>query len=792
LRSLGAVCLNELHSWAFRIQHTLRSGLRISGENSLMQDESGYIRRRDFLRWSAAGAAAAGLDVLLNAHAPAQQVAAASEGTRTAPEHPVVLHSDLVEVALDADDGLPYQYRYKPTGATLRGEDYGQKISVTICNFESWDFFAVTATAEPAQPPAATAAHQADFNFTVKEGPEKYATFRLHYQLRGASLFITLDTIGEMPGFQLIDAAMPHLATVREEDPGAWLVYGDSGGKFISLAEAVPGTLPANRFWGRIHSTMPITMVGTAHMLCLQETTAYMDTTNVAVTGGKGSRRATIGSGRAHRVNGSKCYDMNLGNGAPRICGSRGTPNLMIDDTPSARLDFLPVTGDPRDAWLAAGKMVRERMPKIPKTLYNDRYIYGVFCDLPNRPAPPSTFQQCEKLISDVAKLTDHAPQIVHLWGWQFRGKDTGYPAVNVVDERIGGYEGMMRLMAQGAKLNALITLSDNYDDAYRSSPAWNPNMMAWRPDGQLWKSRAWTGEASYIQGLAKYMENGPGVERVRYTCQHYKLPGTTHIDVLSYFSIRNDWDRRYPASGIRNLVHGRFRILQEFAKHGVDVTSEALRYPMIGRISAFWYAQPSDSAPLGGYSIPLLQLVYGKSAIWGLGSGMRNNGFELRAQNLFWGANLHAIMSYETDRKQITDMYYLIMVPWLHLHEREVRAFVRDGKRTSTAYEGDTRVEIDWGGQTYSVILEGEEVANQDAVFCPLDANRICFYSTRAQQLTAAWPEDWSHSAATAVTLSVGKREPAKFNVKDGRITVEVAAQQPVILYRTRAQARV
>ena len=757
-----------------------------------MQDESESIKRRDFLRLGAAGAAAAGLNVLIPAHAAAQQQTAEPTGIRIAPEHPIVLHSELLEVTLDGDDGLPFQYRYKPTGATLRGDDYGQKITTTICNIDSWDFFEVTPSVTLADLPAEIATHEADFNFTVKEGPEVYATFRIRYQLRGASLFILMDTINERPGFQLLDAAMPHLATVREEDASGWLVYGDTGGKFISLADAQPGTLPPNRFWGRIHSTMPITMVGTAQMLCLQETTAYMDTTNVAVTGSKGSRRATIGSGRAHRVNGSECYDTNLGNGAPRSCGARGTPNLLIEDTPSTRLDFLPVTGDPRDAWLVAGKMVRDRMPKISKALYGSRYMYGIFCDLPNRPAPPSTFTQCEKLISDIADLTDHAPQIVHLWGWQFRGKDTGYPAVNAVDERIGGHEGMMRLMARGPALNALITLSDNYDDAYRSSPAWNPNMIAWRPDGQLWKSRAWTGETSYIQGLAKYMENGPGVERVRYTCEHYKLPGTTHIDVLSYYAIRNDWDRRNPASGIRNLRQGRYKILQEFARHGVDVSSEALRYPMIGHISAFWYAQPSDSAPLGGYSIPLLQLVFGKSAVWGLGSGMRNNGFELRAQNLFWGAALHAIMSYETERTEITDMYYLVIVPWLHLHPREIRAFIRDGQRTSTAYEGDTRVEIDWGGKNYRVILEGNEVANQDSVYCPLDANRICFYSTRAEQLNAVWPAGWSPSGAAAAALSVGKREYAHFSIKDGRVAVDVRAQQPVILYRTRAHARV
>ena len=229
--------------------------------------------------------------------------------------------------------------------------------------------------------------------------------------------------------------------------------------------------------------------------------------------------------------------------------------------------------------------MIRDRMPAIPNDFYHDKYMYGIRCDEPRFPQPMSTFAQCEQMIAEVADLTDHAPQIVHLWGWQFKGKDTGYPAVNVVDERIGGYDGMMQVMERGRALNATVSLSDNYDDAYKSSPAWNEDYIARRPDGQLWQSRAWTGEVSFIQGLAKYME-GPGVERVRYTCERYKLPQTTHIDVLSYYAIRNDWDPKHPASGIRNLRQGRYRVLEEFAKHGVDVTSEGLRYPMIGKIS--------------------------------------------------------------------------------------------------------------------------------------------------------------------------------------------------------------
>src|SRR5205823_4250213 len=81
------------------------------------------------------------------------------------------------------------------------------------------------------------------------------------------------------------------------------------------------------------------------------------------------------------------------------------------------------------------------------------------------------------------------------------------------------------------------------------------------------------------------------------------------------------DWDREHPASGIRNLYAGRYRILEEFKKHGVDVTSEGLRYPYVGKISMCWYAGGPSPCPFGGKPVPMLPLIYRKSAVWGRAS---------------------------------------------------------------------------------------------------------------------------------------------------------------------------
>ena len=589
---------------------------------------------------------------------------------------------------------------------------------------------------------------------------------------------------------------MPRLVSVRESDGGAWLAHGDQGGSLAVLSEAKAGSLPPNTFWGSVLGTLPVVMVGTMQALCVQETTAFMDGTTLSVTGAEGSRTAALGTIKVHRVNGSTCYDLNLGRGAPRNCGNQNTPNLLVEQPSSCRLDFVPVTGDPAKAWIAAGKVVRSRMPPIPTHFYDDKYVYGIRCDEPLFPKPSATFEQCRDIIARVAALTDQSPQIVHLWGWQFRGKDTGYPAVNVVNERIGGYEGMMHLMEEGAALNATVTLSDNYDDAYRSSPAWNEALIARRPDGQLWKSRSWTGEESYILGLAKYMD-GPGPERIRYTCDHYRLKHTTHVDVLSYYAIRNDWDPQHPASGIRNLFDGRYKVLKGFAAHGVDVSSEALRYPMNGHISCYWYLTGPGPCPFGGTAIPLVPLIYGGSAIWGLsGAGARGDAATVRILERFYGACAHSILRADSDPDVFLDAFYLNMVPFFVLRGRNLEDFERNGDMSRIHLEGGAIIESNLAAKTLRISLKRVDVLQDDAVFCPLGAAagrplKIACYSITPRTVTFPVPAGWNAGEITAVSLYPDRREKASILLQGGSISVALEPRRPVILYRNGSEAR-
>jgi hypothetical protein len=609
----------------------------------------------------------------------------------------------------------------------------------------------------------------------------------LTYVVEGTTVFIKLDAVHERPGFELISVSMPSLVSVEANSSNAWLAHADSGGDLVTLAEAKPGQLPANSFWGQINGVLPVIMAGHSGAVCVQETTAYMDATLQSVEGDGPKRCLRLGTIKAHRVDGSACYDMNLGKGVPKSCGNAHTPNLIIEQPSECRLDFLEPTAGRDLTWLDGAKLVRARMPKIPNHLYDDKFIYGIRTDEPKFPRPSATFDRCEEMIRNVHALTGGAPQLVHLWGWQFRGKDTGYPAVNVVDERIGGYDGMMRLREHVKPLNVTLSLSDNYDDAYRSSPAWDENNIARKPDGDLWKSREWTGEESYIQGLAKYMA-GPGPERIRYTCEHYKLPGTIHVDVLSYFAIRNDWDPKHPASAIRNLREGRYKIINEFARHGVDVTSEGLRYPYIGKISMAWYAGGPSPCPFGGKPIPMLSLIYRQSAVWGRAGNRGDLPLQLM---MFYGEAQHSIFNGDAPLSAILDSFYLVMVPWFRINHTDVEDFHREGDRTVTTLAGErNRVEIDWATKDYRMVLAGAEVARNGSTFCPLGDDRLALYSLRDEVLTATLPQGWDASAIQVLALSTAQAKPTPFERRGREVVVPIKARVPVHIVRMAVQS--
>jgi hypothetical protein len=518
-------------------------------------------------------------------------------------------------------------------------------------------------------------------------------------------------------------------------------------------------------------------MVGQAGIGCLMEVTACMDGTETEIQGADGQRAAILGATMTHRVHGGRCYGMNDGSDAN--CGNAETPNLLVGQMPRTRFDFFACAAV-EQPWMTGAKILRDRMPKIPSDFFSDRFLYIVAGKRKMDAEPGTTFAQSEQLVKDIALLTDGAPQTAFVGGWAYDGQDTGFPSEDKVNASLGTYDDLRALMETGKQWNANVTLNTNWDDAYKSSPIFDEAFIARRPDGRIWQSRSWDDEESYIVGMAKFMEGGWGAKRIAYTMDHYRIENSILIDAMSWFAVRNDWDRQHPASGYKNLVAGKFKVVEEFRRRGVEVTSEKLRYPFIGKMALTMNGPGGSDRPFGGETIPLFATVYRGSAVWG-GSG---DGKICPQQEIFWNTRSTLWFQANTDRTTIADFYYLVVLPFGKLHKLAVEDYESTGTVRRLLLEGNSQVTMDTAGDSYSAAIGGVEIARDNATFCPIDEHRIAFYARTARTLRYPLPAGWYAAAVTARALTPQGRVTCDVQCIDGRIVVQAEAKQPVIVY--------
>jgi hypothetical protein len=124
-------------------------------------------------------------------------------------------------------------------------------------------------------------------------------------------------------------------------------------------------------------------------------------------------------------------------------------------------------------------------------------------------------------------------------------------------------------------------------------------------------------------------------------------------------------------------------------------------------------------------------------------------------------------------------------LVPWYQVHYRNIEAFLRDGDRTVISLEGNSKIDLDWKSDQYSVTVNGVEVAKDGDTFCPIGKDRVAFYSRTAKQLSAPLPEGWDANAVVARAMGTDKTEAANVSVVEGKLTVNVQAERPVMVFR-------
>jgi len=135
--------------------------------------------------------------------------------------------------------------------------------------------------------------------------------------------------------------------------------------------------------------------------------------------------------------------------------------------------------------------------------------------------------------------------------------------------------------------------------------------------------------------------------------------------------------------------------------------------------------------------------------------------------------------------------LYYARLAPWYQVHYRDVESYRRDGDRTVIGLAGNSKIDIDWKSLRYSVTADGVEVAGDGNTFCPVGKDRIAFYSKKGARLSAPLPGGWDARSIVALAMYTDRAESAPVAKDGGRVTVEVAAGRPVLVFRDAEAAK-
>ncbi|WP_158845887.1 hypothetical protein, partial [Streptomyces sp. NRRL WC-3742] len=683
---------------------------------------------------------AAGCAVALVTASLAPATPAAAAGTSIA--------SAQVQVQFDTSNGLPSQYTFPAwSNARLRGHDLdgGSLEQLTAVSRDSAkaEFSGTNSLRlNRIETPSATRA-KVYYDAYWSDGTTRTASLAIQYDVSGHNVDITLQDVVETSGYQLIAVNLPSLLSLRQEDGGSpWILDANGGGRLNTLANAGPGSQKKIDFNGTESPYLPVNAVGTSGATGGLEITGYVDQPYTSVYTSGSNKHYTAGVGAQYRVR-----------------GGATTENLLVNQSQIAKLTFAgDYDGNGAVDWLDLAKAMRDQAPPIPSHYYDDKYVYMLQNQV-GRHGVDLTFDEAQKWSGRISNLIDGNPQVMQLVGMFNPGHDTAEPNWTAVNPGLGGPAGLKALQANAQNLyNTNVTFDDNYDDQYNNEYSCNPQVpsacynqadISRTVDNQLKTFNAWNGtDVSYIAGLKKYVDSGRALERVRGTITSYGLHDATLIDALSTYSVlRSDWDPAHPASAVDGLTGGRFKIMDEYARYGIDVNSENQQYPMLGKMSLA-VDGPEGGGWVGGTDteVPFMATVLRHSVIYGGKNGTATSGgmaLDVDPRTMLLNNNRSARWikpgAADTD---IADSYYLVHRPWMLLSKLDVDTFSRsdDGKSvTETLKDGSgntASIDIDYRNDTFKAVYNGTKIMDGYSVTVPMDSNRIAFYSRTDQKL--------------------------------------------------------
>jgi hypothetical protein len=455
--------------------------------------------------------------------------------------------------------------------------------------------------------------------------------------------------------------------------------------------------------------------------------------------------------------------------------------------------------------WMEAALWHRDHM-RTPSNTYEPKtFVYIVFIDWikpvkepPGGYAPPiASFAETLEIVRAVAKVTGNAKQRVTLVGWQFTGHDTGYPALNQVNERAGGAEALRKLVKDAAEYNANIEYHINLNDAYPDNPFFDPSVLQFNREGKpyVWSYQFDGAPPDYRISNTKQFRSGYFQRRIQSLLDTVPVSEGIRLDTFRNCDISVG-----PGEDIgivSETVYGA-KILDWFTERGIVPLTEGPVDAYYGKSEGvqhrFVISDPFQLMMMQGklYGGGKFQDGVGQALGWSM-----NLGYSFRETNEIGGLHLN-----KYSEAEIADMYYLGNLTqsyllkknliWLGTEKVGEKRVEKDGKTVTVPRnnyiarfsDGTVSTVLDDGSWTV-VDHDLKSVDGQRRVI-PIGDKEIVLYSVDGGAVDWTLPSQWARAnlSATPVDSSVGAAQ--RYIVgSDSKVEISTKGRTAYILKR-------
>ena len=455
--------------------------------------------------------------------------------------------------------------------------------------------------------------------------------------------------------------------------------------------------------------------------------------------------------------------------------------------------------------WMEAALWHRERLRTPGDTYEPKTFTYNVYNDWvkpvkepPGGYAPPITsFAETLDIIRAVAKVTGNAKQRVTLVGWQFTGHDTGYPALDQVNERVGGLPELRKLVKNAAKYNANIEYHINLDDAYPGRPFFDTSVLQFNREGQpyVWSYQFEGGPPDYRISDTKQFRSGYFQRRVGAFLNAVPVAEGIRLDTF-----RNCDISLGPGEDIgivSETVYGA-RILDWFTERGIVPLTEGPVDAYYGKLEGvqhrFAISDPFQLLMMQGklYGGGKYEEGVGQVLGWSM-----NQGYAARETVALGGQHLD-----KYSEETIADMYYLGNLTqsyltkksliWLGTEKVGEKQIQKDGKPVAVPlnnYIGrfsDGTVSMVTHDGYWTVVDHGFKSVDGQRRLIPVSDRQIVLYTVEGGSFEWTLPSQWVGANMSATPVGEQVTATQRYIVgADGKVSISAKARTAYVLRR-------